>query len=132
MTEEKALTEKSLIELWTKARLHLIVSQFAPTFLLIVTIGLLDVGLTTAPASVRLGAAGILLASGILGALAQISVAGEAAAIIDDLDSIVAPSAVAQRIIASRRWLLVPKFVTPAIFVLVYIALLVALFLTTR
>jgi hypothetical protein len=117
MTEEKALSEKSLTELWTKARLHLIVSQFAPTFLLIVTIGLLDAGLTTAPASVR---------------LAQISVAGEAAAIIDDLDSIVAPSAVAQRIIASRRWLLVPKFVTPAIFVLVYIALLVALFLTTR
>ncbi|CAN5326227.1 hypothetical protein [Frigoribacterium sp. UYMn621] len=132
MTEEKALSEKSLTELWTKARLHLIVSQFAPTFLLIVTIGLLDAGLTTAPASVRLAAAGILLASGILGALAQISVAGEAAAIIDDLDSIVAPSAVAQRIIASRRWLLVPKFVTPAIFVLVYIALLVALFLTTR
>lgn len=130
MIEEKALTEKALIELWTKARLHLIVSQFAPTLLLIITIGLLDAGLTTAPASVRLGAAGILLASGILGALAQISVAAEAGAIIDDLDAIVAPSAVSMRIIASRRWIVVPKFVTPAIFVLVYIATLVALFLT--
>jgi len=132
MNEDQALSEKSLIELWAKARLHLIVSQIAPTLLLIITIGLLDAGLTTAPASVRLGAAGILLASGILGALAQISVAGEAGAIIDDLDAIVTPSAVSQRIIASRRWLLVPKFVTPAIFVLVYIALLVALFLTVR
>ncbi len=127
MTEEKALTEKSLIELWMKARMHLIVSQFAPTFLLIVTIGLLGAGLTTAPASVRIAAAGILLASGVLGALAQISVTGEAIAVIDDLDAIVAPSALSTRIIASRRWIVVPRFVTPAIFVLVYIALLVAL-----
>lgn len=132
MTEEKALTETSLIELWMKARLHLIVSQFAPTFLLIVTIGLLDAGLTTAPASVRIAAAGILLASGILGAVAQISVTGEAIAVIDDLDAIVTPSAISMRIIASRRWVVVPRFVTPAIFVLVYIALLVALFLTAR
>jgi len=132
MIEEKALTEKSLIELWMKARLHLIVSQIAPTFLLIVTIGLLGAGLTTAPASVRLAATGILLASGILGAVAQISVAGEAIAVIDDLDAIVTPSAISMRIIASRRWLAVPRFVTPAIFVLVYIALLVALFLTAR
>jgi hypothetical protein len=132
MTEEIALTEKTLIELWTKARLHLIVSQIAPTLLLIITIGLLDAGLTTAPASVRLAAAGILLASGILGALAQVSVAGEALAVIEDLDAIVAPSAVSTRIIASRRWIVVPRIVTPAIFVLVYIALLVALFLTVR
>ena len=132
MTEEKVLTETSLIELWMKARLHLIVSQFAPTFLLIVTIGLLDAGLTTAPASVRIAAAGILLASGILGAVAQISVTGEAIAVIDDLDAIVTPSAISMRIIASRRWVVVPRFVTPAIFVLVYIALLVALFLTAR
>jgi len=132
MTEEKALTETSLIELWTRARLHLILSQIAPTFLLIVTIALLDAGLTTAPASVRIAAAGILLASGILGAVAQISVTGEAIAVIDDLDAIVTPSAISMRIIASRRWVVVPRFVTPAIFVLVYIALLVALFLTAR
>lgn len=132
MTEEKALTEKSLIELWTRARLHLILSQIAPTFLLIVTIALLDAGLMTAPASVRIAAAGILLASGVLGAVAQISVTGEAIAVIDDLDAIVAPSAISTRIIASRRWIVVPRFVTPAIFVLVYIALLVALFLTAR
>ncbi len=126
------MTEQSLIELWAKARLHLIVSQFAPTFLLIVTIGLLDAGLTTAPASVRLAAAGILLASGILGALVQISVTSEALAVIDDLGEIVAPSALSTRIIASRRWIVVPRVVTPTIFVLVYLALLVALFLTAR
>jgi len=132
MTEEKTLTEKSLIELWTRARWHLIVSQFAPTFLLIVTIGLLDTGLTTAPASVRLGAAGILLASGILGAVAQISATGEALAVIDDLDAIISPSAVSARIIASRRWIAVPRFVTPAIFILVFLTLLSALFLSGR
>ncbi len=132
MTEEKALSEKSLIELWTKARLHLIVSQIAPTLLLIITIALLDAGLTSAPASVRIATAGILLASGILGAIAQISVSGEALAVIDDLDAIVAPSTLATRIIASRRWIAVPRFVTPAIFVIVYVALLVALFFTAR
>ena len=132
MTEENSLNEKNLIELWIKARWHLIVSQVAPTILLIVTIGLLDAGLTTAPASVRFGAAGILLASGILGALVQISVTGEALAVIDDLDTIVAPSAVSSRIIASRRWIAVPHFVTPAVFILVYLALLAALFLTAR
>ena len=132
MTEENPLTEKNLIELWISARWHLIVSQVAPTILLIVTIGLLDSGLTTAPASVRLGAAGILLASGILGALVQISVTSEALAVIDDLDTIVSPSAVSSRIIASRRWIAVPRFVTPAVFILVYLALLAALFLTAR
>jgi len=132
MTEENPLTEKNLIELWISARWHLIASQVAPTILLIVTIGLLDAGLTTAPASVRLGAAGILLASGILGALVQISVTSEALAVIDDLDTIASPSAVSSRIIASRRWIAVPRFVTPAVFILVYLALLAALFLTAR
>jgi len=47
-----------------------------------------------------------------------------------DLSSIVTPSAMSTRIIASRRWVAVPRFVTPTIFVLVYIALLAALFLS--
>jgi hypothetical protein len=129
---DSILSEERLIGLWISARWHLIVSQFAPTFLLIVAIGLLGAGLTSAPLSVRLGAAGILLASGILGAIAQISATGEALAVIDDLDAIASPSAVTTRIIASRRWIVVPRVVTPAVFVVVYIALLAALFLTTR
>jgi hypothetical protein len=123
---DSILSEERLIGLWISARWHLIVSQFAPTFLLIVAIGLLGAGLTSAPLSVRLGA------SGILGAIAQISATGEALAVIDDLDAIASPSAVTTRIIASRRWIVVPRVVTPAVFVVVYIALLAALFLTTR
>ena len=60
------MTERDLLELWLKTRTQLVVSQLAPTFLLITTVGLVgtirELGLY-----VSLGAAGILLASGILG-----------------------------------------------------------------
>ena len=74
------MTERELLDLWNKARLHLILAQLAPTFLLIVTVGLLGAGLATAPLAVRLGALLILLASGILGALAEYSTATDAKA----------------------------------------------------
>ncbi|WP_394770310.1 hypothetical protein [Lacisediminihabitans sp.] len=122
------MTEELLISLWIKARWHLIVSQIAPTFLLIVTVALLGTGLQSAPLMVRLAAVGILLASGILGALVQISVAGEGLAIIEDMGDVEAPSALSLRIVASRPWIAVVRFVAPAIFVLVFLALLVALF----
>jgi hypothetical protein len=126
------MTEDVLLSLWIRARWHLIVSQLAPTFLLIVTVGLLGTGLQSAPLLVRLAAVGILLASGILGALVQISAAGEALAIIEDLGDVDAPSALSLRIVASRPWIAVVRFVTPAIFVLVFVALLLALLLPTR
>ena len=126
------MTEETLISLWIKARWHVLAAQFAPTFLLAVTIGLLGAGLPSAPLSVRLGAAGVLLASGILGAIAQISAAGEGIAVIDDLRRAESSSAIATRIIGYRPWVEIVRFVTPAIFVLVYIALLIALFVPVR
>ena len=123
------MSELELIGLWSKARHAIVVSQFAPTALLGFTVWLTLQGLSTAPLSVRVAAAGILLASGILGALAQFASASEAQAVARDLAVAGAASATATRIIAFSPWLAVVKFVTPLIFVVIFIALLVELFL---
>ncbi|TFD55115.1 hypothetical protein E3T55_01430 [Cryobacterium frigoriphilum] len=123
------MTESDLIALWIKARWHLIVSQIAPTFLLTALVGFLAIGLDGADLGVKIGAAGILLASGILGAVVQISAANEGLAVIDDLRMIGAPSAISRRIVASAPWINVVRFGTPAVFVVVYLALLGAMFL---
>lgn len=124
------MTESDLITLWNKARWHLIVSQIAPTFLLTALVGFLAIGLDGASLGLKIGAAGILLASGILGAAVQISAANEGLAVIDDLRMIGAPSAVSRRIVASAPWINVVRIGTPAIFVVVYLALLSAVFLS--
>jgi len=123
------MTESDLISLWIKARWHLIVSQIAPTFLLTALVGFLGIGLDTAALGVKIGAVGILLASGILGAIVQISAANEGLAVIDDLRMIGAPSALSRRIVASAPWINVVRVGTPTIFVVVYLALLSATFI---
>jgi hypothetical protein len=127
--EEIRMTEFDLLALWTKARLHVILSQLAPTFLLIVTVALLFAGLDEASAAVRVATAGILLASGVLGAVAQISSANEAMAIADDLTTVPGAGALSRRIVAQRPWVNVVRFVSPTIFVVIYVALLWELFL---
>lgn len=123
------MSESDLLGHWARARWHIIVSQVAPTLLLTALIGFAALGLADTPLSVRIAAAGVLLASGILGALAQIAAANEAAAVITDLQRLDAPSALSRRVIASAPWIGVVRLVTPAIFVVVYVALLIALFL---
>ncbi|TFC98762.1 hypothetical protein E3T28_10140 [Cryobacterium sinapicolor] len=123
------MTEHELIALWTKARWHIIVSQLAPTFLLTALVAFLSLGLAESALSVRIAAAGILLASGILGALAQIASANEGLFIVADLRALPASSALGRGVVASAPWINVVRFVTPAVFVVVYIALLAALFL---
>jgi len=123
------MTETQLIAHWNTARWHIIASQLAPTFLLAVTIWMLIDGLADTALPVRLAALGILLASGLLGAVAQFAAANEGAAVIEDLRSVETPSAVARRIIATGRGVDVVRFVSPAIFVLVFGALVIALFL---
>ncbi len=123
------MTEYDLLSLWAKARLHVIVSQLAPTFLLIVTVALLFTGLDEASAAVRVATAGILLASGLLGAVAQISSANEALAITEDIKAVPDASAVSRRIVAQRPWINLVRFVSPTIFVVIYLALLWELFL---
>jgi hypothetical protein len=121
------MTEKDLLELWLRTRNQLVISQLAPTFLLITTVGLVgtirELGLY-----VSLAAAGILLASGILGALVQYSASSEGQAIASDLKNLPSKSLVASRVISLGPWLNVSKFVTPAIFTGIFAFLLLALF----
>ncbi len=103
---------------WHQLRTTLVISQLGPTLLLITTIALLQFGLAQTDLSVRIAAAGILLASGILGALVQFQVASEAQQL-----------AHASGLNASgARWMWVVKYVTPTIFVGIYLALMLALF----
>ncbi|MEL0291973.1 MAG: hypothetical protein VW942_06385, partial [Aquiluna sp.] len=71
----------------------------------------------------------ILLASGILGALAEYSAASQAQAVIDDLKGLPGESALRRRVISFRPWFEVVKYVTPAIFVAIFAAILAALYL---
>jgi len=123
------MTEQDLIFLWMKARWHIIISQLAPTFLLTATVWFLMDGLGDTTAPVRLAAAGILLASGLLGAAAQIASATEGLAVIDDLHALSPRSRIATRIIAFRPAVALVRLVAPAIFVVVYLVILWALFL---
>ena len=125
------MTEHELHGMWATARWHVIASQLAPTLLLAIVIGLIQNGLGGEPTPIRLAAALVLLSAGILGAVAQISAAGEAAAIAEDLSALgkLGPlSAVSTRIIASAKWTVVVRYVTPTIFALTYLALLWAIF----
>ena len=124
------MTEIELLGLWHKARLHLVISQLAPTFLLIATVALFPLGLGQAPIVVRLAALGILLASGILGALVQFSSSAEAQAVAADLAALKTRSAMSERAITLAPWLNVVKFVTPAIFGIIVLLLMAALLLT--
>jgi len=120
------MTEKELLDLWNRARTQLIVAQFAPTFLLITTVGLMP---TIAGAGTYVAAAtwGILLASGILGALVEFSAAHEAQSIARELSLLKQRSALSERIIRTAAWLHLAKYVTPTIFVGIFIALSIAL-----
>jgi len=120
------MTEKDLIELWNKSRNQLIIAQFAPTFLLITTAiqipAIRDAGCATV-----WGVLGILLASGILGALVEFSAAHEAQAIANDLKALGSTSSASRAILTLSPWLQVAKYLTPAIFVGIFIALVIAL-----
>jgi hypothetical protein len=117
------MTERELLELWNKNRQQIVVSQMAPTFLLIVTVGLITLGLAGGPLFLSLATLGILLASGILGALVQYASATEAMAVAADLAQLKAPSATSRQAIKFAPWLNVVRFVTPTIFTLIFLFL---------
>ena len=121
------MTELDLIQLWNKLRNQVIFSQLAPTFLLIVTIALINDGLADAALEVRLATMGILLASGIFGYLAQYSTATEARAVIAEIRTLKTKSKVSSQVIKFANWLDVIRYVTPTIFVAIYVFLGIAL-----
>ncbi len=127
LTTLKTMDEKVLIEAWNRARLHIVISQLAPTFLLIATVAIMPLGLAKAPLVVKVAALGILLASGILGAVAQYSAATEAIAISEDLKKTGAGSSLSASIQSFAPWMNVVRFVTPAIFVVIFVFLAIAL-----
>jgi len=121
------MNEKDLIELWLKTRNQLVISQIAPTFLLITTVGLLD-AIEATGLYACLATAGILLASGILGAMAQYSASAEGQAIARDLGELPVKSRLATKISGLGPWLNVSMYVTPAIFTGIFGFLMLALF----
>ena len=121
------MNELDLVQLWNRLRNQIIFSQLAPTFLLIVTISLLNDGLAEAAEAVKWATLGILLASGIFGFLAQYSAATEARAVLADLKTLKSKSKVSVQLIRFSSWLDVIRFVTPSIFVAIYVLLCIAL-----
>ena len=121
------MNEIDLVQLWNRLRNQIIFSQLAPTFLLIVTISLLNDGLAEAAEAVKWATLGILLASGIFGFLAQYSAATEARAVLADLKTLKSKSKVSIQLIRFSSWLDVIRFVTPSIFVAIYVLLCIAL-----
>ncbi|CAB4613430.1 unannotated protein [freshwater metagenome] len=120
------MNELDLIRLWQKSRQQIIIAQLAPTFLLITTAGLVD-QVRAAGQMTTWAVIGILLASGILGALAEFTAANEAQAVAKDIAKLKSKSALAKSIITTAPWMHVVKYLTPAIFVGIFVALFIAL-----
>jgi hypothetical protein len=127
MKGRKSMTELELIQLWNKLRNQVIFSQLAPTFLLIVSIALINDGLAEAAFEVRMATMGILLASGIFGYLAQYSSATEARAVLAEMRMLKTKSKISVQLIRFANWLDVIRYVTPTIFVGIYVFLGLAL-----
>lgn len=120
------MDEYELIQLWNKSRNQLIFAQLAPTFLLITTAGLIE-DIKNSGNYTVIAVLGILLASGILGALVEFSAANEAQAIAREIGSLANHSKLSDTIIKTSPWLHVAKYLTPAIFIGIFLALVVAL-----
>jgi hypothetical protein len=68
-----------------------------------------------------------LLASGILGALVEYSAAHEAQAVAADIRALGSKSRISVTITRTAPWLHVAKYLTPAVFIGIFIALAAAL-----
>ncbi|MBC7724771.1 MAG: hypothetical protein H7146_08485 [Burkholderiaceae bacterium] len=123
------MNENELTSYWSEARRQIIIAQLGPIFLLTLTVAFLQLGLADTPLAVRLAAAGILLATGVLGAVAQIAAANEGAAVAQDLATLGTTSALGRSIVASAPWINVVRIGTPALFTVIFVVLLVALFI---
>lgn len=120
------MNELELIQLWNKSRNQLIFAQLAPTFLLITTVGLVP-AVKAAGGYAVLATIGILMASGILGALVEFAAANEAQSIAKQLSVLSTKSTLSETIIKTAPWLHVAKYLTPAIFVGIFVTLVLAL-----
>ena len=122
------MTEAELIREFEKNRLHIILAQLAPTALLAFA-AFATPAIASYDMAIVHAFALILLASGILGALAEYSAAAQAQGVLDDLKKIPGESALRARLISFRPWLEIVKFVTPAIFIGIFALILAGLYL---
>ena len=122
------MSEQYLLERWAVARRDIVLAQLGPIFLLTLTVAGLQFGLAEAPLVVKLATAGILLATGMLGAAAQIGAGTEGAAIAKDLAALPPLTATGRAVAALGPWTIIVRVGAPAIFVLIFITLLVGLF----
>jgi hypothetical protein len=121
------MNEQQLIQLWQTNWNRIVISQLAPTGLLITTVALCQFGLTSSNGVVKVAALFILLASGILGALAQYSAASEAKDAAAALKKAGAKGVVVAGIQRNAKYLFVVQYVTPAVFTVIFVLLAVAL-----
>lgn len=105
-TEDKVMDEKSLIELWNIKRSQIIHAQFAPAFVLtaIMVLSSLDI-FVKAMSAAKYFTLGVAAITGILSMISQYATIREAESLIMDLNKIKEPSALAQKIAASRSLL---------------------------
>ncbi|MBT1635303.1 hypothetical protein [Clavibacter michiganensis] len=122
------MSELELITMWSRARKQMITSQLGPILLLTATVFLLRTGLADADLGTRLAAALILLATGALGAAVQFSINSQAIAIARDLRESGASSHAARVVIAAAGLTNLVRYAIPALFVVIYVVILVALF----
>ncbi len=122
------MTELQLLERWAIARRDIVLAQIGPIFLLTLTIAGLQFGLAETGIVVKLAAAGILLATGVLGAATQIGAATEGAAVAKDLAALPPETASGHAVASLGPWTLIVRLGTPALFALIFVALLFALF----
>ena len=120
------MTEQELIQNYLKMRMQIIVSQLAPTGLLAFAV-LVTPTIATYNDPLRFAFVFILLASGILGALAQFSASREMTSVAADLASLENPSKTAQGITQWSQLYWIPMFVTPAIFLVIFISIIAGL-----
>ncbi len=120
------MSEQELIQNYLKMRMQIIVSQLAPTVLLGFAVFITPT-IATYNDPLKFAFVFILLASGILGALAQFTASREMTSVAADLGALENPSITAKGITQWAQLYWIPMFVTPAIFLVIFISLIAGL-----
>ena len=120
------MSEQELIQNYLKMRMQIIISQLAPTALLAFAVFATPT-IATYNDPLRFSFVFILLASGILGALAQFTASREMTSVAADLAELANPSKTAKGIAQWSQLYWIPMFVTPAIFLVIFISIIAGL-----
>lgn len=117
------MSEQELIQNYLKMRTQIIFSQLAPTALLGFA-AFATPTIATYNDPLQFAFVFILLASGILGALVQFTASREMTLLAADLSELESPSRTATGIAKWAQLYWIPMFVTPAIFLVIFISMI--------